>query len=635
MRILTFPLFVLISFFSFSQDSNITTDSIPQHLISGANAIVRDHQMDVELVSRREMLVNYKRTVTVLNEKGNQHVQAFVHYNNAITIKGIYAEVYDKKGESIKKIRKKDFLDVSAVDGGTLYSDSRVLYMGYLPVDYPYTVKFSYQMKTDNTGTIPSWYFLSGFLVSTEYSKYTVKFSDQNLKPSILEKNFGDYNITPQKSDNQISYEARDIEPLKDENLRPPLHKIFPRLMVSPVNFYYEGYNGHITNWKEAGHWMNNNLLKDQDELTPSTISIAKKLVEEIEDPLEKAKKIYQYVQENTRYISVQVGIGGLRPISAIEVDRVKYGDCKGLANYTKALLKAIDIESYYVHVEAGQDKVDFEDNMASFGQGNHVILAIPHNNQYYWIDCTSQVHPFGFLGDFTDDRKVLLMKPDGGEIANTDAYVNEDNHQLTKAKYILNEKGGITGDITIWTKGIQYDQHFALEGIPDLEVDKYYKNYWSNINNLKIEEFSTKNNKNDVVFEENIKITATKYGIPSDDRLILVLNAFNNSQYVPARSRNRRFPLEISRGYLDEDEYELQLPESYSLESLPQNVNLETKFGEYQMEFEKEANKIRVKRRLFIKEGTYPSSDYKLYRSFKRSIVKFDNSKAVLIQKI
>ena len=55
-------------------------------------------------------------------------------------------------------------------------------------------------------------------------------------------------------------------------------------------------------------------------------------------DPIEKAKIVYKYMQEKTRYISVQVGIGGFKPMLAKDVDRLGYGDCKALSNYTKAL---------------------------------------------------------------------------------------------------------------------------------------------------------------------------------------------------------------------------------------------------------------------------------------------------------
>ncbi|MDP4989490.1 MAG: DUF3857 domain-containing protein, partial [Polaribacter sp.] len=108
-------------------------------------------------------------------------------------------------------------------------------------------------------------------------------------------------------------------------------------------------------------------------------------------------------MQQKTRYISVQIGIGGWEPIAANLVDDVGYGDCKGLTNYTKALLDVADVTAYYTVVYA-DDRIDVDKDFSSL-QGNHVILNIPNNGKDVWLECTSQTMPFGFLGDFTDDR--------------------------------------------------------------------------------------------------------------------------------------------------------------------------------------------------------------------------------------
>nr|WP_299346148.1 DUF3857 domain-containing protein [Allomuricauda sp.] len=636
MRLKAIPLLLLLfqQYFSFSQNEELSFSRFNPDMLLSANAVIRNHQMHVNLLDKDDMLVDYVRTVTVLNEKGNKQVQAYIGYSNSISIKMANANIYDKNGNLIKKLKKKDFMDVSAVDGGTLYSDSRVLYMSYLPSEYPYTVSFSYQLKTKNTGTIPSWYFIDGFMVSTEQTSYTITYSDVSLKPKVLERNLEAYGIGLKESPLSIKYSAKNLKALKAESLMPSMHEVLPNLLVCPVNFYYEGFDGSVNDWSDAGNWMNINLLKGQDDLDPGTITMAKNLVLGIEDDLEKAKTIYRYVQENTRYISVQVGIGGLKPISAIEVNQVKYGDCKGLTNYTKALLKAVGVESYYVHVQAGREIVDFEESAASLAQGNHVILAIPYNGKYYWVDCTSQVHPFGFLGDFTDNRKVLLMKPEGGEITTTDAYLNEDNIQATIGRYSLNKGGNLSGKVKIITKGIQYDHHFYLEGSPELDIEKYYKNYWSNINNLSLDNFSFNNDKDAITFEESIGVSAIGYASKSQDRLIFVANAFNNMQSTPPRYRNRKFPFEIQRGYMDKDTLEVEFPKEFRIESLPQKRELKTKFGEYTIDFFEEDGKIKVRRKILVKAGTYSSTDYSAYRNFKRTITKIDNSKVVLIKR-
>jgi hypothetical protein len=50
-------------------------------------------------------------------------------------------------------------------------------------------------------------------------------------------------------------------------------------------------------------------------------------------------KKALEFMlcSKKSRYVSIQVGIGGWKPILYTDVDRLGYGDCKALTNYTKA----------------------------------------------------------------------------------------------------------------------------------------------------------------------------------------------------------------------------------------------------------------------------------------------------------
>ena len=88
----------------------------------------------------------------------------------------------------------------------------------------------------------------------------------------------------------------------------------------------------------------------------------------------------------------------------------------------------------------AGERKRSVEKDFSSM-QGNHAILNIPNNGNDIWLECTSQTIPFGFLGDFTDDRDVLVVTPEGGIIKRTPAYLNEDNLQTIEWKYSIIQK--------------------------------------------------------------------------------------------------------------------------------------------------------------------------------------------------
>ena len=140
-------------------------------------------------------------------------------------------------------------------------------------------------------------------------------------------------------------------------------------------------------------------------------------------------------MQDNTRYISVQYGIGGWEPENAMAVDQLGYGDCKALTNYTMALLKTQGIDSYYTVLYGGV-KRDMNPEFTMM-QGNHAILNVPtEDSTDIWLECTSQTNPFNYLGDFTDDRYALRIGENGGEII----------FQLNFLKfYILNFRPGVS----------------------------------------------------------------------------------------------------------------------------------------------------------------------------------------------
>lgn len=635
MRIISLLSIMVFSHFVQAQNLEYSTILLDKKAMENANAVVRLDDMAVTLVSKKEMNIKLHRVVTVLNKYGAKHVHASVGYNNSIKIKKAQAIVYDALGKELEKFKKKEFKDVSAVDGGTLYSDSRVIYMDYTPIQYPYTVDFTYEITTPNTSNIPNWFFLDGFLVSMQKSRYSITYGLPDQKPVIKEKNLENLDIVKTENGNTITYEANGIPGMKQESLSPSFGNIAPMLMVRTTNFHYEGYDGTVSDWKDLGSWMHSKLLKGRDGLSEVTKTQVAALVKGVDDNLEKAKRIYKYVQENTRYISVQVGVGGIQPISAIEVDRVKYGDCKGLTNYTKTLLDYVGVPAYYTHVEAGRYKVNFEDDFADLAQGNHVILAIPYQGKYHWVDCTSQSHPFGFVGDFTDGRKVLVIKPDGGELTTTPAYVNKDNYQRTSAIYALDPDGGISGDITIHTGGIQYDNRFYLEDSTNENVIKHYKEYWDNINNLIVEKHQFDNDRDQVVFTEKVNVNAVNYGTKSGERILFAANAFNKNSYVPNRYRSRKMPLEIQRGFFDEDEFIIKLPQGYTVEALPNAAKMENEFGAYEVSaiLNEAEHTVTYKRSLLIKEGMYPKEKYSEYRKYRRQVAKMDNAQIVLVK--
>ncbi|QOG03571.1 DUF3857 domain-containing protein [Flavobacterium sp. MDT1-60] len=623
--------FLLFSFISSAQKNNYSVLTLTDSLKANADAVVRLDQMDIVIASQRAMNIKTQRIVTVFNETGLSDIEAYQGYDKSTSVKNIEAIVYDAFGNEIKKIKRKDFKDQSAVSGSTLFSDNRVIFLEYTPVSYPFTIVYNSEIESSNTAFLPQWYFLGGYSVSIEKCVLNVTYPN-NLGFKKKEFQFTGYNIKKTlDTDTQLSYVANNILAQKPENLSPSGRDLFPRVIMGLENFHLEGVDGTAKTWEAFGKWYSDKILTGTTDLSEETKAKIKALVGDEKDPIKKAKIIYDYVQKKSRYVNIAVGIGGWKPMLAADVDRLGYGDCKALSNYTKALLQAVDVPSYNTILYGDTYKSNIQSDFVSM-QGNHMILAIPNGDNYTFLECTSQDDPFGYQGTFTDDRDVLVVKPEGGVIVRTKIYEDKGNRQIDKGIYTIDENGNFSGSISIISEGSQYNSKQRLESSQPTEKEKYYKKYWDHINNLKLGKINFTNDKQSIRFTEDIQISAMNYAPISANKMIFAVDAFNQNAENVRRIRNRKNPFEIQRGYLDTDEIEINLPAGFAIEFLPSNYELKGKFGEYKTEIiKKENNKLLYKRSMLVNKGKYSNKEYDEYRLFMEQVSRNDNAKIIL----
>ncbi|WP_299398166.1 DUF3857 domain-containing protein [uncultured Gelidibacter sp.] len=623
--VLVFPILCV------AQDEKLLTfHNISTDLIENANAVVRLNDVHIEVKSYNKMVYTNKRIVTVLNSSGNSKVGAVMGYDENVSIKKMEARIYNSFGKEIKKIKKNDFEDVSAVDGVSLYTDSRVKYLRYTPTDYPYTIVFETEVDYNSTGFVPGWRPIEGYFTSTENASYKIS-NPSGIEIKTKTNNFETFGI---EKLSDFSYKATNLSALKSESYSPDFIQFAPNLKATLTKFEMEGVKGSNNNWSDFGKWMNETLVMDTQALPAEVKSEIKALTAHATTAIEKAKIVYQYMQNKTRYISVQVGIGGWKPMLATDVHRLGYGDCKGLTNYTKALLNEVGVESYYTVIFGGPDIEDIDATFSSI-QGNHVILSLPVEDDYIWLECTSQTSPFGYNANFTDDRDALILTPEGGKIVHTKVYSAAENLLDTKAKVVLSADGDFKANIQMNAYGTQYGHHEGVQNKPLKEQALHYKEYWSYINNLDMLSMVYNNDKESITFTENIELSAKKYASITGDRLLLSPNFFNVLSAVPPRYRDRKLPFEIERGFHDKDSYEISIPENFEVEALQDAVHLKTQFGEYASSIVKNSDNSLVFNRTFIlNKGAYEKEDYEAFRSFWLEVVKHDNSRIILKSK-
>ncbi|HEY9184578.1 MAG TPA: DUF3857 domain-containing protein, partial [Salegentibacter sp.] len=610
----------------------IPENTFKVELLANANAILREEITEISILSIDKMQVKNRRMVTVLNENGDHHVQAYTFHKDNIKILNQQARVYNSSGEEIEKFKKRHFEDRSYLSSSEMYGDSRISYLNYTPTGYPYTVVFEEEYETNSTVFRTSWIPLDTYNLSIEKARYILK-NPQAVPFRFEERNMEGFEVVREVTATGLDYSISNVAAFTPEKYSPDKSEIQPRLLVALDEFSLVGVTGSGNTWKDFGKWQYEQLLEHEAQLPQETIQEIEKLTANAKSDREKAKIIYQYVQNNTRYISVQLGVGGWIPMPAAKVDELGYGDCKALTNYTRVLLESQNITSYYTVVYGG-DRKNLDPEFPSM-QGNHVILNIPQEDQDIWLECTSQDIPFDFLGSFTDDRYVLKLTPEGGELVKTPVYEANRNLTQTEAEIRLNEKS-FSADITRRKSGIAYDKIYRIQTIKEKSQKEYYKEQWGYLGDFEIKSLSFNNDRDSVKFYEKLEIKGKNFSRKAGNRLLLPVNFLRPSIYKLPRDETRKTPIEIARGESYADTYRYYFPQGFEIESIPEKVELENEFGSLFIKtslIEAEGRPaLEVERKLIINQGLWEPEKYEAYYKFLNQIKSYNNQKAVII---
>jgi hypothetical protein len=347
----------------------------------------------------------------------------------------------------------------------------------------------------------------------------------------------------------------------------------------------------------------------------------------------EKIFALYQYLQNSTRYVSIQLGIGGWRPFPASYVGNKGYGDCKALSNYMFSLLKEAGIKSYYTLIKAGDHENDLITDFPS-RQFNHAIICVPSGNDTIWLECTDQFKSAGYMGGFTGNRHALVITEDGGVIVSTPKYGLKENLQQRTINAKLDAEGLLTAEIKTNYSGMQQDDLQWLINNVSKDKVKEYLDKELEFATYTVNNFDYKEKKGTLPeIDEKLNVGVDHYATISGKRLFIVPNVMTRSHRKLKTEEERRYDIDLDFEYTDIDKTEIDIPSGYTAESIPQDVNIESKFGRYRSSVKLEQNKIIYLRSMEQFSGLFPKTDYTEMVKFYDAIYKADRNKLVFIK--
>ena len=378
-----------------------------------------------------------------------------------------------------------------------------------------------------------------------------------------------------------------------------------------------------FTDWKQVSQWY----AKLQGERMTVDDSVRKKALElakGADTPAEKARRLYDFVARNVRYVSISLGVGRYQPHSASDVLQNGYGDCKDKHTLLSALLRAEGIQSYPVLIHSTR-KLDAD--VPSPAQFDHVITAarLGTGTGLTWLDTTPEVAPYGLiLYQLRNKQAVVASEDSEGGLQRTpaDSPVKTFMHFTLDGRF--SEFGALDATLEVTAQG---DRDWPMRA----SFRRFSQAQWKDFVKLLSAGWGLPGDVNDVQLdpiEDTSKPFHLKYRL-HQDRYFAVPSASVNFRPIPPlgmpavrASDKSKEPLNIGPAGEMDYRVRLQFPSNYTVRT-PTAVKMTRDYGDYSSTYSQNKGMLEGERKLNVKVNELAAArraDYESFRNVTRS---------------
>lgn len=424
-----------------------------------------------------------------------------------------------------------------------------------------------------------------------------------------------------------LSVEMDDIPAIKDEPLKPSDEAVAGRLLIRLKPDVRPKYGHFFADWKDLGLWYDQ-LCGERRQPDESVKLKASELVSGLSELRNKIERLASFVQQEIRYVSIQIGIGGYQPHPARQILSNRYGDCKDKATLLAALLSSLGVDSYYLILNT-ERLVVTESTPVSLFRFNHVILAIKLPDDCLWagaeavvsipelgrlliFDPTMTHTPPGRLPFYLQKNYGLLVAGQNSRLLKFPGTAPEEHQLIRQGRFSLSANGTLKGRVIETISGFQAEAaRMKLRDASERDRHRDMEKFLApSLGSFYLEDYEYLNlDSPDKNVEVRYAFRASSYLNKTGDILTFkpgVLVIVENYD-VFMQKGERRYPLLLSSVVSGGDIFEIELPDGYTIEKLPEPVALKSDFADYLCHMEMKDNTLVLERRLQIKEDYLP----------------------------
>ncbi len=571
--------------------------------------------------------VKHKAEEELMNISERADIQKYVFYDNTSKI-----TTFNTRHRN-SKIVHFPVNDEFYTSGSIFYTDARVKYMN---IDFPVKgFKYLYHLEKEYTD---SKYFTQISLIDQHpiLNKSVTFIVPDWLEVDLLEFNFEGYDIEKQENYNEElkatehTFIVKNLPSVSDEENTPGPSKINPHVLVVVKSMKKDDQVVTLfSETKQLYSWYKF-LVDSMDEDQTILKSKVNQLTKDAATDEEKIKNIYYWVQDNIRYIAFEDGIAGFKPDESQNVFKKRYGDCKGMANLTKEMLKIAGFDARLTWIGTKR-KGSYDYSIPSLAVDNHMICTLLHNGKSYFLDSTEKYNSFGSYAERIQGRPVLI---ENGEEYILDKVPVADVAFNKKSTVLELHVVGETLEGTVKkvykgeSKASLLNGYNALKDHNKEEALKYYltkgdKN--CSVNSIETTDLEDRDNTITIAYNIELKNKVSAY----EDDIYVDLEYIKHFKNTDVSER--RHDLELPYKTNLEFTTVLHLPEGYGIQHMPESIRKETDDFIVGLSFIEKDRTITYKKEFIFKNAAITKASFAEWNAVSATLKKLYKEQIVL----
>ncbi len=592
-----------------------------------ATGQVLDYTTEIRMESGKH--ITEKTVLIQINNRDMEWLtDVSIFYQEGDNTEVLEANVLNMEGKVLRAVSKKEIKTRNYRSGGVFFEDSWVDEFKLKWHQFPYRIQYRYRITTNKYIYLCRWY---PYIENTPIRRATLRVTyPKDLAVTLYRPPGLKEDSVTLKGKVIRSWEFLNIPKLQEEKLSPAFFDLIPCIIVAPKMFTY-GIPGKLDSWASFGMWQAE-LNANSDDLPDLERYKITDLLKGGTNRIDTIKRLYHYLQDNTRYINVSLDVGGLKAFPASYVSANKYGDCKALTIFMKSILNFAGIPSYYTKINGARNPRTVRPQIPG-QQFNHIILCVPMGRDTVWLENTANSLPYNYLGTFTQGRPALVVNGEHSRLVRTPALTLDQVYCRKEFNFHLDMEGTNRATASWELRGDEF------ETLKDHQQNSQEQDVRSVIesslprNGLSLTRWEIQQPTRDTpVLHVKLNLELTDPVRRLGKSLVVKSLPFPTIDLEDPGQRTT--PVRINYPINEEQILTYHLPTltNYAV-TLPRNIERRSTYGSYVVRYTHEGQTLRAERHLIVHPGTIPLVQYNEFFAFMGSIQESNRESSFLLE--